>query len=98
MRLLRRTQKNSQWIERAFQKANAGCARKIGQNSCNARRQTYGTVDIVAFLGKGSSGWKVLNLQARADAGELAPLRASPPANYPLSIVNKFYGDLLLGV
>jgi hypothetical protein len=25
-------------------------------------------------------------------------LRASLPANYPLSIVNKFCGDLLLGV
>jgi len=62
---------------------------------------TYGPVDIVAFLGKGNSGWRVLNLQARGDvpdAEEVAQLRASLPPDYPLSIVNKFWRDLLLGV
>jgi hypothetical protein len=61
---------------------------------------TYGPVDIVAFLGKGNSGWRVLNLQARGDvpdADEVAQLRASLPRDYPLNIVNKFWRDLLLG-
>ena len=63
-------------------------------------RMAYGPIDIVAFLGKGSSGWKVLNLQARGDvpdAAEVAQLRASLPSDYPLSIVNKFWRDLLRG-
>jgi hypothetical protein len=62
---------------------------------------TYGPVDIVAFLAKGNSGWKVLNLQARGDVpdeSEVAQLRSSLPRDYPLSIVNKFWRDLLLGV
>jgi hypothetical protein len=61
---------------------------------------TYGPVDIVAFLGKGNLGWRVLNLQARGDVPdgtEVAQLRASLPPDYPLSIVNKFWRDLLLG-
>jgi|HubBroStandDraft_6_1064221.scaffolds.fasta_scaffold12093_9 hypothetical protein len=63
-------------------------------------RMAYGPIDIVAFLGKGSSGWKVLNLQARGDvpdAAEVAQLRASLPSDYPLSIVDKFWRDLLRG-
>ena len=61
---------------------------------------TYGPIDIVAFLGKGSLGWRVLNLQARGDVpdeAEVAELRASLPPDYPLGIVNKFWRDLLLG-
>jgi hypothetical protein len=61
---------------------------------------TYGPVDIVAFLGKGNLGWRVLNLQARGDVPddeEVAQLRASLPQDYPLNIVNKFWRDLLLG-
>lgn len=61
---------------------------------------TYGPVDIVAFLGKGNLGWRVLNLQARGDVPdetEVAQLRASLPPDYPLGIVNKFWRDLLLG-
>jgi hypothetical protein len=61
---------------------------------------TYGPVDIVAFLGKGNLGWRVLNLQARGDVPddtEVAQLRASLPPDFPLSIVNKFWRDLLLG-
>jgi hypothetical protein len=61
---------------------------------------TYGPIDIVAFLGKGNTGWKVLNLQARGDVpdeSEVAQLRASLPPDYPLNIVNKFWKDLLLG-
>src|SRR5260370_14002261 len=49
-------------------------------------RMAYGPIDIVAFLGKGSSGWKVLNLQARADApdgAEVAPLPAILPSVSP---------------
>ncbi len=60
---------------------------------------TYGPVDIVAFLAKGNLGWRVLNLQARGDVpddAEVAQLRASLPADYPLNIVNKFWRDLLL--
>src|ERR1700719_465759 len=60
---------------------------------------TYGPVDIVAFLGKGNVGWKVLNLQARGDVpddAEVAQLRASLPPDFPLNIVNKFWRDLLL--
>jgi hypothetical protein len=60
----------------------------------------YGPIDIVAFLGKGSAGWKVFNLQARGDVpdgAEVAQLRASLPSDYPLSIVNKFWRDLLRG-
>jgi hypothetical protein len=62
---------------------------------------TYGPIDIVAFLAKGNSGWRVLNLQARGDVpdeSEVAQLRASLPPNFPLNIVNKFWRDLLLGV
>ena len=61
---------------------------------------TYGPIDIVAFLGKGNLGWRVLNLQARGDvpdADEVAQLRASLPPDYPLNIVNKFWRDLLIG-
>jgi len=61
---------------------------------------TYGPVDIVAFLGKGPLGWRVLNLQARGDVpdeSEVAQLRASLPPDFPLNIVNKFWRDLLLG-
>src|ERR1700692_4519085 len=61
---------------------------------------TYGPVDIVAFLGKGNLGWRVLNLQARGDVPddeEVAQLRASLPPDYPLNIVNKFWRDLLIG-
>src|SRR5580698_345253 len=61
---------------------------------------TYGPVDIVAFLGKGNLGWRVLNLQARGDVPddeEVAQLRASLPQDYPLNIVNKFWRNLLLG-
>jgi hypothetical protein len=57
-------------------------------------------IPVVAFLGKGGSGWKVLNLQARGDVpdgAEVAQLRASLPSDYPLSIVNKFWRDLLRG-
>jgi hypothetical protein len=60
---------------------------------------TYGPVDIVAFLGKGNVGWRVLNLQARGDVpddAEVAQLRASLPPDFPLKIVNKFWRDLLL--
>jgi hypothetical protein len=63
-------------------------------------RMTYGPIDIVAFLEKGGSGWKVLNLQARGDvpdASEVAQLRASLPSDYPLNIVNEFWRNLLLG-
>jgi hypothetical protein len=63
-------------------------------------RMTYGPIDIVAFLARRGSGWKVLNLQARGDvpdAAEVAQLRASLPSDYPLNIVNKFWGDLLRG-
>jgi hypothetical protein len=62
-------------------------------------RMTYGPVDIVAFLEKRSSGWKVLNLQARGDvpdASEVAQLRASLPPDYPLSICNEFWRNQLL--
>lgn len=62
---------------------------------------TYGPVDIVAFLAKGNSGWKVLNLQARGDVpdeSEIAQLRSSLPRDYPFNIVNKFWRDLLLGI
>jgi hypothetical protein len=61
---------------------------------------TYGPIDIVAFLGKGNLGWRVLNLQARGDVpdtAEVAQLRASLPPDYPLNIVNKFWRDLLIG-
>ena len=61
---------------------------------------TYGPVDIVAFVGKGNLGWRVLNLQARGDVPddtEVAQLRASLPPDFPLNIVNKFWRDLLLG-
>jgi len=63
-------------------------------------RMTYGPVDIVAFLEKSGSGWKVLNLQARGDvpdASEVAQLRSSLPSDYPLNIVNEFWRNLLLG-
>jgi 1,4-dihydroxy-2-naphthoyl-CoA synthase len=62
---------------------------------------TYGPVDIVAFLAKGNSGWKVLNLQARGDVPDesvIAQLRSSLPRDYPFNIVNKFWRDLLLGI
>jgi hypothetical protein len=61
---------------------------------------TYGPVDIVAFLAKRNLGWRVLNLQARGDVpddAEVAQLRASLPADYPVNIANKFWRDLLLG-
>jgi hypothetical protein len=63
-------------------------------------RMTYGPIDIVAFLERNSSGWKVLNLQARGDvpdASEVAQLRASLPPDYPLNIANEFWRNLLLG-
>lgn len=63
-------------------------------------QMTYGPIDIVAFLGKGNLGWRVLNLQARGDVpdtAEVAQLRASLPPDYPLNIVNKFWRDLLIG-
>jgi hypothetical protein len=55
----------------------------------------------VAFLAKGGSGWKVLNLHVRGDvpdAPEVAQLRASLPPDYPLGIMKPFWRDQLLNL